>query len=70
MPKILGFIPGMPDVNLKVVGEEGEAHMNNYAGPYYFHTITVTKYGKTGKRTTKRLKVYSREGEKKDHWST
>lgn len=55
VPPILGFIPRLPTFSVRVYGDDGDVHLNNFISPSLYHSITVTK--KNG--DVKIVKAYS-----------
>lgn len=58
VPPILGFIPRLPTFSVRVYGDEGDVHLNNFISPSLYHSITTTK--KNG--DVKIVKAYSFKG--------
>ena len=73
-PLMLGFIPRIPTVLLKVTCENGEMKVYNFVLPTFYHYIEVTtKTGPQGKHSKKRTeKVYkpSQTDQKGEDWWT
>ena len=57
----LRFLPRPPSLTIKIFGDDGEIYMNNFLFPSNYHTIYVTKNGKT-----EAIKAYTGENLSKD----
>jgi predicted dehydrogenase len=55
LPALLGFIPRLPNVSVRVTGTRGTAELNNYVGPWIYHNITVKSSEQEGGRLRKRI---------------
>ena len=58
LPPLLGFLPRWPKVFVHVTGTRGTVQLNNFPGPWLYHSITVKSSehegGRMRKRTEKR----------------